>query len=445
MSIPTQVPLTLVTQATSSSNPARLNFAWNNINIRLKNKKRKDSPTYLIQNQSGNVRSGECLAILGSSGAGKTTLLNFLSRRIETKSLVSSGAITLNSNELSNDDFAKLSAYVMQDDILEAVMTPSEILLFTAKLKLGLSDEECESKVSQLISDLHLDKCSNTRIGNNLKRGVSGGERKRTSIAVELISDPKIVFLDEPTTGLDSFNAYELIKLLHTLAIEQHKVIIFTIHQPCSEIFNLLDKLLILALGKTVFFGKKEDAFDCFSKMNHPIPQRYNPFDFFVEVTNAVAIDKPLILKRYPELKAIDNKEMRFKTYIDTLAKIYNDNKESYCDKEALSCKDIPSDVKLSFRKKKFATSCCKQYRLLFLRKTLVNRRDITVIVLKICQGLICGLFVCALYFNISRNSTGIMDRQGMICVGCILAALTNMLCNLLSCKNIYICVYYLL
>ena len=116
-----------------------LDFIWKDINIKL-NKKKVEDQKALLTNLSGRVKGGECLAILGSSGAGKTTLLNFLSRKIETSTLISTGSITLNGKEVNDDEFSKLSAYVMQDDILESCMTPSEILLFTAKLKLGISD-----------------------------------------------------------------------------------------------------------------------------------------------------------------------------------------------------------------------------------------------------------------------------------------------------------------
>jgi hypothetical protein len=143
---------------------------------------------------------------------------------------------------------------------------------------------------------------------------------------------------------------------------------------------------------------------------------------------------KKSVLEQYPQLEKIEDKQERFKEYIDILSQTYIDNKDIYWDKSE-KVNDFSEEIQQKFLKKKFATSCCKQYRLLFLRKTLVNRRGITTIILKICQGLICGLFVCALYFTISRNSTGIMDRQGMMCVGVILAALTNMLCNILACK----------
>jgi ABC-type multidrug transport system ATPase subunit len=155
--------------------------------------------------------------------------------------LVTSGDCLLNGRQLKNQDLDFISAYVMQDDILEATLTPLEILMFTAKLKLNLPEKEIESNVRTMIKDLHLENCQNTRIGDNISRGVSGGERKRTSIGVELIIDPKIIFLDEPTTGLDSFNAFEVILLLRKLS-RKGNIIIFTIHQPSSEIYYGLDK-----------------------------------------------------------------------------------------------------------------------------------------------------------------------------------------------------------
>ena len=251
-----------------------------------------------------------------------------------------------------------------------------------------------------------------------------------------MISNPSIIFLDEPTTGLDSFNAYELIKLLNSLARNKHKVIIFTIHQPSSEIFDLLDKVCILALGKTIFFGQKDNAWDCFERMKQPIPPRYNPFDFFIEVTNVVAIEKPKTFELYPGLEEIPDKQERFKQYIDKMNQIYEENKDRYWDNSELVT-EYSDEIKKSFLKKRYATSTCKQFRMLFLRKTVINRRKMVNIVLKICQAFICGLFVAALYCRITKNSTGIMDRQGVLCCGGIVAALTNLLTNLLSCKFI--------
>lgn len=234
-----------------------IEFSWKNIYVKPKKvaySKKKSSKIiniaadikkkFILENMNGKVTSGEALAILGSSGAGKTTLLNLLSKKIESRNLIIEGEILMNNVRIDGSSLNALSSYVRQDDILESTMTPIEILLFTAKLKLNnMTDIQIEKKVEDMVKKLNLQFAKNTKIGDELKRGISGGERKRTSIGVELISDPQIIFLDEPTTGLDSYNAYEVIENLCTLAREDNRLIIFTIHQPSSEVFNLLDKI----------------------------------------------------------------------------------------------------------------------------------------------------------------------------------------------------------
>ena len=162
-----------------------LDLVWNEINIVAKAEvkdpltgKSKKIDKIILNNINGRVRAGECLAILGSTGAGKTTLLNHLSRKIESKTLKITGHVLLNGKNISTDKFDTITSYVMQDDILEPVMTPLEILMFTAKLKLNLTLKEIENKVYQMIDDLHLTKCKDTRVGNNLVRGVSEEKEK---------------------------------------------------------------------------------------------------------------------------------------------------------------------------------------------------------------------------------------------------------------------------
>jgi len=278
-----------------------------------------------LDNISGSLCSGSSLAILGASGAGKTTLLNFLSRKIQTSNLDISGKVLLNSIEVDDDKFGSISCYVMQDDVLQATMTPKEMLMFAAKMKLFLPLDEIEIAVRDLQRKLRLEKCQNTQVGSATIRGVSGGERKRSSIGIDLITNPSIIFLDEPTTGLDSYNSYELINLLNDLA-NSGRTIIYTIHQPSSEIFNLLSKICILALGKIVYFGDKEHVADYFDKINLPIPPKYNPFEHFIEMTNIVTVEKEEVLAVYPELKLIESMEIRYRRFVDIISKTYQDN-----------------------------------------------------------------------------------------------------------------------
>lgn len=170
-------------------------------------------------------------------------------------------------------------------------MTVRECLEFSAKLKLTGTLEEKISKVDQIIKELKLTKCQNTNIGGYLIKGISGGERKRTSIGVELITNPSLIFLDEPTTGLDSHTATQVMKLLSKLAASG-RTIIQTIHQPNSDIFTMFDRLMLLAQGKTLFFNDANLAVDYFSGIGFPVPQLSNPADFFMSIMSIESIEK---------------------------------------------------------------------------------------------------------------------------------------------------------
>ena len=179
---------------------------------------------------SGAARPGKFLSIVGASGAGKTTLLNHLSGRLVSKGLLKEGTVKINGVECTQaQGLSTYSAFIQQDDILFQSMTVRECIEFSAQLKLTGSEEDKQRRVNEIVNDLRLNKCQDTYIGGPLIKGVSGGERKRTSIGVELITNPALVFLDEPTTGLDSYTATEVTRVLRNLA-DQGRTIIQTIH-----------------------------------------------------------------------------------------------------------------------------------------------------------------------------------------------------------------------
>lgn len=179
--------------------------------------------------------------------------------------------------------FAAFSAYVQQDDILFQTMTVRECLEFAAKLKLKGTMDEKMRRVEETIRELRLNKCQNTKIGGPLVKGVSGGERKRTSIGVELITDPNLVFLDEPTTGLDSFTATAVMEILKDLAISG-RTIISTIHQPNSDIFEMFDRLMLLAQGKIIYFNEARLSVGHFESIGFKCPELSNPADYFMSI-----------------------------------------------------------------------------------------------------------------------------------------------------------------
>ena len=203
----------------------------------------------ILSNISGYAKPKEMVAIMGASGSGKTSLLNVLAQRLAlSPGAILEGEVRCNNRLCGSTDFGKMGVFVQQDDILIETMTPRESFVFAARLRTTLDEYNILVKVEQIINRLGLQVCADTRIGGVALKGLSGGERKRTSIGYELITDPSLVLLDEPTSGLDSSTAAKITKILRKEAATG-KMIIATIHQPSSEIFNMFDRLILLHDG----------------------------------------------------------------------------------------------------------------------------------------------------------------------------------------------------
>eukprot|EP01083_Nonionella_stella_P166670 557894_1 len=165
----------------------------------------------ILHNFNGTIDSGELMCVMGGSGAGKSTFLNALSGRTNLNQQTVNGHLAINHKQFkcSNQTLIKsLCTFVPQSDELCPTQTVEEALLFYAKLKLPhYSKEKQQKRINYLINVLHLNKCRNNYIGSESKRGISGGEKRRVSIAAEILNDKDIIFLDEPTSGLDAYTA----------------------------------------------------------------------------------------------------------------------------------------------------------------------------------------------------------------------------------------------
>ena len=175
--------------------------------------------------------------------------------------------------------------YVVQDDILSGTLTVRENLMFSANLRLSsdVSLAERENRVEKIIDELGLRSCADTRIGTEFLRGVSGGERKRTCIGMELVLQPKLLFLDEPTTGLDASTARNVMQCLNQLS-KCGRTIIFSIHQPRFSIFKLFDCVLLMSKGFCVYQGLTDNLLDYFNQLNYQCELHDNPADFALDV-----------------------------------------------------------------------------------------------------------------------------------------------------------------
>jgi ABC-type multidrug transport system ATPase subunit/ABC-type multidrug transport system permease subunit len=236
----------------------------------------------LLDGISGEARVGEILAMLGASGAGKSTLIAALAGRIRHESL--RGGVTLNSEPMDDNLLKVISAYVMQDDLLYPMLTVAETLTYAAEFRLprALSASKKRSRVQALIDQLGLRAAANTIIGDEGRRGVSGGERRRVSIGIDIIHDPIILFLDEPTSGLDSTSAFMVVKVLQGIG-KSGSVVVMSIHPPSYRILVLLDRLLFLSRGQTVYYGAPAGLPLFFSEFRHPILEGENPAEFAVD------------------------------------------------------------------------------------------------------------------------------------------------------------------
>lgn len=223
---------------------------WDNISYRIDGATSKQ----ILHSQSGIAYPRELLAIMGTSGAGKSTLLDVLAGRLEAIGL--KGKISLNGSPIDKKVFRKSSGYVMQSDALFPMMTVKETIKYAAYLR--ISDKtivEKEEIAENMIKLLRLDDCADTIIGNDENRGISGGQKRRVSIAVDIIHAPSVIFLDEPISGLDSTTSFTVIESLKELALTRNCTIIFSLHQPSARLFNLIDKVIFLESGRVTYNG----------------------------------------------------------------------------------------------------------------------------------------------------------------------------------------------
>ena len=260
----------------------------------------------ILKGIDGDFQAGTSTAILGPSGSGKTTLLNFLAARMRTKGMHVKGGLYVNGRNISSiKELKHRFAYVMQDDILFSELTVKEQLSYTARLA-GINNPD--QAVDDVMNWLNLKGCQDTRIGDEASRGISGGEKKRASIATEILTNPSVIFLDEPTTGLDSKSALDVAAMIKMFA-NNGRTVITTIHQPSSEILMKFDKILCICKGEIVYHGPPEHIPMHFANLGYPPSENTNPGDHLMTILN----DDDIRIKAFVAGKSITNQEVKEK------------------------------------------------------------------------------------------------------------------------------------
>ncbi|KAN0116941.1 ABC efflux transporter [Hyaloscypha variabilis] len=349
----------------------------------------------ILDDVSVDVPAGSLTAILGSSGSGKTTLLNAIAHRISSKSMDVSGSITFNRGGQLKD---VRSAYVVQDDILLPTLTVRETLRYAADLRLSSisTQQERDGVVEDTILELGLKECADTRIGTSANSQCSGGEKRRTSIGVQLLSDPSVLFCDEPTTGLDAHSAFQIIQTLKNLARSGRNVII-SIHAPRSEIWSLLDRVVLLSKGGTLYSGPANGAVSHFKDVGHDIPPFVNPAEFLVDLA---AIDGRSAEAEQSSLARLELLKSAWK------AKEISDLPSEY--KIPTSLLEPHQGHAVRFRRQLMVTTG---------RNIKTTLRDPMGMAGCIMQSIIMALVYGWVFFKLGTDEAGIRSREGAIYV----------------------------
>ncbi|KAL1306206.1 hypothetical protein AAFC00_004304 [Neodothiora populina] len=262
-------------------------FAWKGVTVTVKDRQTQQ-PKTLLNDVNGVVKAGELLALMGPSGSGKSTLLNVLAHRHSVLGADIKANIYINGTPANPKTFRRISAYVEQEDALVGSLTVRETLSFAARLSLPSDIDKAEriARIEALITAFGLQGQSNTLIGTAIRKGISGGQKRRVSVAAQLITSPKLLFLDEPTSGLDSAASFEVISFVKDIAKKHNLIVISSIHQPSTSTFAMFDKLLLLSQGATAYSGPVAEVQPYFDACGFPIPLYMNPAEFIIDFVN---------------------------------------------------------------------------------------------------------------------------------------------------------------
>jgi len=305
-------------------------------------------------------------------------------------------------------------------------LTPRETLWFSAQLKLPLRDKNKKQKVKNLITELGLEDCQKTKIGDVEKRGISGGQRKRVSIGIEMITDPSVLFLDEPTSGLDSSTAYTLVEKLNRLA-SSGRTIVTTIHQPSTDIFNMFDRLILLAEGHMVYSGPTKEVVNYFAKLGYECPKYTNPAEFVMN-----------LVKKDSYISSKEEGEARLQHLIKSYREYHglpelNEDGSDYADpsqRKEGSRRGRPTLVGSIIKHGKYHAhhkgdvskipvskrpNFLYQWVILFLRGLLMQIRDPMQIPARLIQALFMALLVGLLYLQLGNDQASIGNREGSL------------------------------
>uniref|UniRef100_A0A182N0T9 ABC transporter domain-containing protein n=1 Tax=Anopheles dirus TaxID=7168 RepID=A0A182N0T9_9DIPT len=263
--------------------PSEVTLIWHNLTV-TPGASAGTRPLPVLCDISGTLQPGTLVALMGPSGAGKTTLMSALAYRMNGATCTA-GEIRVNGRPIGPYMY-DISGYIYQDELLPEGVTVQEHLELMANLKLGrgVPPDRKRTIIADILSQTGLERCARTQIANAAGTGktLSGGERKRLAFAVELLSKPRLLFCDEPTTGLDSYSARQLVAMMKSLA-RSGTTVLCSIHQPAEKLLYEFDSLVLLTGGRTGFIGSPHDAVQFLRRQGLECDRGYSTADFLLK------------------------------------------------------------------------------------------------------------------------------------------------------------------
>ncbi|KAL4227911.1 hypothetical protein ACF0H5_013350 [Mactra antiquata] len=379
----------------------------------------------ILDGISMTSKSGQIFAIIGQTGSGKTTFLNMIAGR----QTPDRGSITLNGKQFDKR-LRRNMAFVQQTDVFFSQLTLRETLEFTAHLRIpeDVPTSKKMEKIDLIVKYLHLEKCIDTVIGDIFTKGLSGGEKKRASIACEVLTNPDILLLDEPTSGLDSRTAQNIIEFLQKYAIQNDKLVILTIHQPSSKIYHMFNRLMVLDDGKMAFNGKRQQAISYFTELGAQFETHYNPADYIMEfVSDADSEMKEAIFSKVgaktrqcvPKFMELNGKIQQTafqKDYYEDsdTDSLLEETRVKLLQESDIENGHLPKVISHDKNDNKWPTNWCTQYKMLSIRSIKQTLR-----ILKqgysLVQCLTVAVLCALLYFRIGVSIKTSRDVYGLI------------------------------
>ncbi|XP_012266504.1 ATP-binding cassette sub-family G member 4 [Athalia rosae] len=348
----------------------------------------------ILHRINGRLPARELIAIMGPSGAGKSTLLDVLSGYRITGV---EGTVLVNGRSRNLNVFRRSSAYITQDDRLQPLLTVIENMRIAADLKMKTSTSiyEKEATIEEILTKLGLYGHMHTRASR-----LSGGQKKRLSIALELVNNPLVMFLDEPTTGLDSSSCTQVVKLLQVLA-RQGRTIVCTIHQPSASLFQLFDQVYVLARGECLYQGAASQMVPYLDSVKLPCPVYHNPADYVIE----------LACGEHGEDK------------IDTLVGAMQNgrsiqwftNRDAILDAVALRAKHPLKESGFYEKVSSQETSQWNQLKVLLRRGYLKTKRDTTLTHLRLAVNIFTGIMLGTLFLHAGDEGARVLDNYNLL------------------------------